>query len=152
MNNDNLINCKIAVIDGDGIICAMGRVNEARVHIKYLLDYLEETFPNVDISKLNVGMPRSYYGYIFGKLGKIIYFNDGGTGMIYFPDKVTDKQLDTINNIDLGNQKIAICFNPKNNNGNINYRMVGLEGDYNLRESMNAYMRQTRRNESRLRR
>ena len=137
--NKDVINCKIAVIDSEGVIHVMGRSNESKYHIKYLLDYLEENYSNIDISKLNIGSPRNYYGYIFGKLGNIIYFNDGGTGMIYFPDELTDKQIDVMYNLDLGNQKIAICFNFKNPS---NYRMVGLEGDYNLKDSMDAYMRQ----------
>ena len=137
--NKDVINCKTAVIDSEGVIHVMGRSNESKYHIKYLLDYLEENYSNINISKLNIGSPRNYYGYIFGKLGNIIYFNDGGTGMIYFPDELTDKQKDVMYNLDLGNQKIAICFNFKNPN---NYRMVGLEGDYNLKDSMDAYMRQ----------
>lgn len=137
--NKDVINCKTAVIDSEGVIHVMGRSNESKYHIKYLLDYLEENYSNIDISKLNIGSPRNYYGYIFGKLGNIIYFNDGGTGMIYFPDELTDKQKDVMYNLDLGNQKIAICFNFKNPS---NYRMVGLEGDYNLKDSMDAYMRQ----------
>ena len=137
--NKDVINCKTAVIDSEGVIHVMGRSNESKYHIKYLLDYLEENYSNINISKLNIGSPRNYYGYIFGKLGNIIYFNDGGTGMMYFPDELTDKQIDVMYNLDLGNQKIAICFNFKNPN---NYRMVGLEGDYNLKDSMDAYMRQ----------
>lgn len=137
--NKDVINCKTAVIDSEGVIHVMGRSNESKYHIKYLLDYLEENYSNINISKLNIGSPRNYYGYIFGKLGNIIYFNDGGTGMMYFPDELTDKQIDVMYNLDLGNQKIAICFNFKNPS---NYRMVGLEGDYNLKDSMDAFMRQ----------
>lgn len=137
--NKDVINCKTAVIDSEGVIHVMGRSNESKYHIKYLLDYLEENYPNIDISKLNIGSPRNYYGYIFGKLGNIIYFNDGGTGMMFFPDELTDAQLKTLYNLNLGNQKIAICFNFKSVD---NYRMVGLEGESNLKDSMDAYMRQ----------
>lgn len=147
--NKDVINCKTAVIDSEGVIHVMGRSNESKYHIKYLLDYFEENYSNIDISKLNIGSPRNYYGYIFGKLGNIIYFNDGGTGMMYFPDELTDKQIDVMYNLDLGNQKIAICFNFKNPN---NYRMVGLEGDYNLKDSMGAYMRMIGGRKSHLRR
>lgn len=137
--NKDVINCKTAVIDSEGVIHVMGRSNESKYHIKYLLDYLEENYSNIDISKLNIGSPRNYYGYIFGKLGNIIYFNDGGTGMMFFPDELTDAQLKTLYNLNLGNQKIAICFNFKSVD---NYRMVGLEGESNLKDSMDAYMRQ----------
>lgn len=137
--NQNVLDSKVTVIDIKGIVHAMGRVNKSRYHIKYLIDYLEENYPNIDISKLNIGSPRNYYGYIFGKLGNIIYFNDGGTGMMFFPDELTDAQLKTLYNLNLGNQKIAICFNFKSVD---NYRMVGLEGESNLKDSMDAYMRQ----------
>ena len=137
--NKDVINCKTAVIDSEGVIYVMGRSNESKYHIKYLLDYLEENYSNISIGKLNIGSPRNYYGYIFGKLGNIIYFNDGGTGMMFFPDELTDAQLKTLYNLNLGNQKIAICFNFKSVD---NYRMVGLEGESNLKDSMDAYMRQ----------
>ena len=35
--NKNEINCKTAVIDSEGVIHAMGRSNEARLNVKYLL-------------------------------------------------------------------------------------------------------------------
>ena len=140
--NQNVLDSKVTVIDIKGIVHAMGRVNKSRYHIKYLIDYLEENYPNIDISKLNIGSPRNYYGYIFGKLGNIIYFNDGGTGMMFFPDELTDAQLKTLYNLNLGNQKIAICFNFKNVDS---YRMVGLEGDSSLPEALDLYMSKIKR-------
>ena len=137
--NQNVLDSKVTVIDIKGIVHAMGRVNKSRYHIKYLIDYLEENYPNIDIQKLKIGSSRNYYGYIFSKLGDIIYFNDGGTGMMFFPDELTDAQFKTLYNLNLGNQKIAICFNFKSVD---NYRMVGLEGESNLKDSMDAYMRQ----------
>lgn len=139
----NLLDNKVAIIDSEGAIHAMGRVNEPRVHIKYLLDYIDKQYPNIDMERLNIGYPRKLYGYIFGKLGNIIYFNDGHTGMIYFPDELTLAQMNTMKSLDLGNQKIAICFNPKKIGNKINFRMVGLEGDYDLKDSMKAYERCT---------
>ena len=139
--NQNVLDSKVAVIDIKGIVHAMGRVNKSRYHIKYLIDYLEENYPNIDIQKLKLGSSRNYYGYIFSKLGDIIYFNDNGfngdTGMMFFPDELTDAQLKTLYNLNLGNQKIAICFNFKSVD---NYRMVGLEGESNLKEALNLYM------------
>lgn len=139
--NQNVLDSKVAVIDIKGIVHAMGRVNKSRYHIKYLIDYLEENYPNIDIQKLKIGSSRNYYGYIFSKLGDIIYFNDNGfngdTGMMFFPDELTDAQLKTLYNLNLGNQKIAICFNFKSVD---NYRMVGLEGESNLKEALNLYM------------
>ena len=139
--NQNVLDSKVAVIDIKGIVHAMGRVNKSRYHIKYLIDYLEENYPNIDIQKLKIGSSRNYYGYIFSKLGDIIYFNDNGfngdTGMMFFPDELTDAQLKTLYNLNLENQKIAICFNFKSVD---NYRMVGLEGESNLKEALNLYM------------
>ena len=141
-----ILDSKVAIIDSAGAVHAMGRVNKSRYHIKYLLDYLEENYPNIDIRKLKIGSSRNYYGYIFSKLGDIIYFNDkgfnGDTGMMFFPDELTDAQIQTLYDLDLGNQKIAICFNFKNVDS---YRMVGLEGDSSLPEALDLYMSKTKK-------
>ena len=63
-----ILDSKVAIIDSAGAVHAMGRVNKSRYHIKYLLDYLEENYPNIDIRKLKIGSSRNYYGYIFSKL------------------------------------------------------------------------------------
>ena len=134
-----VIDCKTAIIDSDGIVHVMGRVNEARYHIKYLLDYLNDNYPNINKSSLTLGSARDKYGYFFGKLGNILYFNDGLTGMFYFPKELTDLQLETMDNLSLGNQKVAICFDLKDN-GSINSRMVGLEGNLSVHEALEAYI------------
>ena len=136
----SLIDSKVGVIDKDGMIHAMGRVNNSKYHIKLLLNYLLEKHPTLDISKLNVGSPRNYYGYIFGKFRDIIYFNDNSTGMFYFPDELTLNQIDTLYNLDLGRQKVAICYDLKITGNNINDKMIGLDGEHSLNEALEEFM------------
>ena len=135
-----LIDSKVGIIDKDGVIHAMGRVNDSKYHVKLLLDYLLERYPTLDISKLSVGSPRNYYGYIFGKLGNIICFNDKNTAMFYFPDKLTSHQIDTLYNLDLGRQKVAICYDLKIMGNNINDKMIGLDGEHLLNEALDEFM------------
>lgn len=134
---ESLINKKVAVIDTEGNVWAMGRTNESKYHVKYLLDYLNDNYPNINKSILTLGSARDKYGYFFGLLGNIIYFNDGLTGMFYFPKELTESQLETMNNLDLGNQKVAICFNMKDNGSS---RMIGLEGESSVKEAMEVYI------------
>ena len=71
-----ILDSKVTVINSDGAIYMMGRINNSKYHVKLLLDYLKENYPSLDITKLKIGNSRNYYGYIFGRLGNIIYFND----------------------------------------------------------------------------
>ena len=140
--NKDVINCKTAVIDSEGVIHVMGRSNESKYHIKYLLDYLEENYSNINISKLNIGSPRNYYGYIFGKLGNIIYFNDLESCMIYFPDELTDKQVEIMSNLNLGNQRVAIFYNLEDYGTFIFSEYIGLDDEnyVDLKGAMNQYL------------
>lgn len=140
INIKNVIDCKVAVIDKNGSIHLFGNNSKSCLHVKCLLDYLDEVYPSLDINKLKIGSPREYYGYIFGKLGNIIYFNDGKTGMFYFPSELTDSQIETLYNLDLGNQKVALCYDGKNNGNFINYRSIGLEGDKNFNEVFDLFL------------
>lgn len=134
---ENVLNSKVAIINKDGIICLMGRNSRSCSHVKCLLDYLEKNYPSLDISKLKIGSSRDYYGYIFGKLGNVIYFNDGETGMFYFPSELTDKQVDALYNLDLGKQKAAIGYYP-NESKLIKY--LGLSGEFKLNEVFEHYL------------
>ncbi len=148
---EKIIDSKVLIIDKMGVIHALGRVNNSKYHVKLLLDYLKGNYPSLDITKLKIGSSRNYYGYIFGRLGNIIYFNDvniNGTGMFYFPDNLTEKQINTLNNLDLGNIKVAICYSPYKVKNGIEYRMIGLDGEHSLKEAIDEFMYK----ESRIRR
>ena len=60
--------------------------------------------------------------------------------MLYFPNELTDEQLQTLDNINLGNQKVGICYNLKEVGKNIMFRTIGVDNDYNLKEAMEEYM------------
>ena len=139
MKNESLINSKVAVIDEKGIVHVMGRVNESKYHIKYLLDYLDNNYFNKN--NLTIGSSRDKYGYFFGTLGNIIYFNDGLSGMFYFPNELTKAQLERMKDLDLGIQKVAICFNLKDNGYS---NMIGLDGNLSIGEAMEVYIQKDR--------
>lgn len=134
-----IINSKISIIGAEGIIYMMGRVNEQRLHVKYLLDYINSKYPNVNTSNLTIGNARDKIAYQLTSRGNIVYFNDVSFGMFYFPDNLTDEQVNTLNNIDLGNQEIAICYNLKDLGKFINFRTIGLDGDYKFDDVINEY-------------
>ena len=138
----NIVNSKVAVIDEEGQLYIMGSVNEKNSHVIRLLNYLEEKYPNVNTDSLKIGSPRDHYGYVFGKLNNIIYFNDIKFGMFYFPDEVNEMQLETLESLDLGDKKVAICYNLKENGM---FPMVGGEGDYNLNEALEVYLQRIKR-------
>ncbi len=138
-----IVNSKVAVINEEGHLYIMGSVNERQSHVSHLLNYLEEKYPSVNTDGLRSGRPRDFYGYVFGKLNHIIYFNDIKFGMFYFPDEVNEMQLETLESLDLGDKKVAICYNLKENRM---FPMVGGEGDYNLNEALEVYLQRVKRN------
>ena len=92
----NIRDSKVSIIDNDGNIHLMGKAYERKTHITHLLKFLNENYG--EIKGLKIGSSRNIYGYVFGKLGYIVYFNDSfsGTGMLYFPDEITQKQIDVL--------------------------------------------------------
>lgn len=137
---ENVINSKVSIIDENGVIYVMGRVNEPRLHVKYLLDYINLKYPNVNTNNLTVGNARDRLAYQLTMRGNIIYFNDVAFGMFYFPNELTSEQMNTINNLDLGSKKIGICYNLKDLGKFINFRTIGLEDDYNLEDAVSEYL------------
>lgn len=136
----NIRDSKVSIIDSDGNIHLMGKAYERKTHITHLLKFLNENYG--EIKGLKIGSSRNIYGYVFGKLGYIVYFNDSfsGTGMFYFPDEITQKQIDVLNDLDLGNIKVAICYNPYKVNNDIEYRMIGLDGEHTLKDALGEYL------------
>lgn len=137
MNND-LVNCKVAVIDKDGCVHMMGKSNEAESHVEYFINYLEENNPNVDVSKLNIGSVRHDIGYIFVTLGDIIYFNDLDTAFLYFPNELTEGQVDTLFKLNLNEQKVAIFYDPIDFGSFKSFTQIGNENT-NLSDALGEY-------------
>lgn len=135
-----VIDSKITIIDENGLPQMMGRVNEQRLHVKYLLDYIHLNYPKINVGNLTTGNVRERLSYQLGLLGNITYFNDMNFGMLYFPSELTDEQLETLYSIDLGNQKVGICYNLKEVGKNIMFRTIGMGNDYTLKEAVEEYM------------
>lgn len=135
-----VIDSKVTIIDESGIPHVMGKVNEQKLHVKYLLDYIHLNFPSIKTDNLTVGNARERFAYQIALFGDITYFNEMNFGMFYFPDVLTDEQLETLDNIDLGNKKVGICYNLKEVGQNIMFKTIGMGNDYTLKEAMEEYM------------
>lgn len=142
MQEKKVIDSKVALIDSEGVVHAMGEANEAGSHAIHFIDYINETYPNVDTSHLTIGSPRDRFGYILGRFGNITYFNDLDSCMIYFPDELTDAQVKTMRNLDLGNQRVVIFYNLEDYGEFICSEPIGLDSEenYNLKKAMDEYL------------
>ena len=140
MQGKKVIDSKVTLIDSKGAVYAMGMASEAGSHAIYFIDYIKKNYPDIDVSNLNIGSERHEFGYIFGKLGDIIYFNDVNTGMIYFPDELTGEQIDALYKIDLGNQKVAIFYSPIDFGSFKVFSEVGLDGEHTFKEALAEYL------------
>ena len=94
-------NPKVAIIDSDGQVYMVGRENEARLHVPYLLKLLYFKYPNIEVGSVANSNARDRLAYILVELGNVVYLNDVSFGMVYFPKELTDKQLKTIDILDL---------------------------------------------------
>lgn len=140
--------CKVALIDKNGAIYKMGEANELGSHALHFIDYLDKYYPDIDVSKLNIGSPRDRFGYILGQLGNIIYFNDLDTCMIYFPNELTDAQVETMYNIDLGNQRPVVFYDLQDLGNFIVSATIGFDDNMSLKELMDMYL-QSKKNKVR---
>lgn len=141
-------NPKVAIIDRDGQVYMVGRENEARLHVPYLLKLLHFKYPNIEVGSVANSNARDRLAYILVELGNVVYLNDVSFGMVYFPKELTDKQLKTIDILDL-DKKVLVCHSPREMGGNINFRNFGLDGDYNLQEATLEYLENTKIHERR---
>lgn len=135
-----IINSKVTIIDESGIPHVMGRVNEPSKHVKYLLDYINLNFPEIDTNNLTVGNVGERFAYQIAMFGDITYFNEMNFGVFYFPNELTEEQLETLNNIDLGNKKVGVCYNLKQVGDKIIYSPIGMGNNYTLKEALEEYM------------
>lgn len=145
-----IIDSKVTTIDESGIPHIMGRVNEQSKHVKYLLDYININHLDIDVSNLSLGNADERLAYQLALLGDITYLNGNNFGMFYFPDELTEEQLETLNNIDLGNQKVGLCFDMVEVEGNIMRKVIGMNNDCTLRIALEEYL--TRKNTKNFRR
>lgn len=134
---------KVAIIDSDGQVYMVGKENEARLHVPYLLKLINFKYPNIKTGSITNINARDRLAYILVELGNVVYLNDVNFGMVYFPKKLTDKQLSTIDLLDL-DKKVLACYNPKEIGDKINFRTFGLDGDYDLQGATLEYLKNTK--------
>ncbi len=135
-----IIDSKVALIDKDGIIHTMGDFNEAGSHAAYFIDYINKNYPGLNTNHLSIGSPRDRFGYIMGKFGNIIYFNDVDSCMIYFPDELTDRQLDVMNNLNLDDQRVSLFYDLQDLGEFVISKQIGLDECNNISQVMNQYL------------
>ena len=136
--------CKVALIDDKGNINMMGKVGDPTFHVDYLFEYFNETYPSEpELSLLTDEYRRDVYAYHFGNFGYIVFYNNVHEGlkygMFYFPNNLSKEQIKVLESLDLGDEMVAICFDPTDFGSFVNYEIVGANGEYNLSEAMNAY-------------
>ena len=141
--NQKVIDSKVTIIDESGIPHAMGKVNEPSKHVKYLLDYINLNCLDINVGSLTDGNAGELLAYYIAKIGDITYFNEDGFGMFYFPDNLTDEQLETLDNIDLGYKKVGICYGLKLVGKNVMHFTIGMANDMTLKEAMEEYINKT---------
>lgn len=139
--------CKVALIDDNGNINTMGKAGDGTFHVDYLFDFFNKTYSSApELSLLTDEYRRDVYAYHFGNFGYVVFYNhvyDGlKYGVFYFPNNLSRQQVAVLENLDLGDEKIAICFDPTDFGSFVNFEMIGADGEYNLSEAMNEYFEQ----------
>ncbi len=140
----NIGECKVALIDYNGNIKMMGKAGDPTFHVDYLFEYFNETYPSEPKLKLLMDeYRRDVYAYHFGNFGYVVFYNhihEGFKyGMFYFPTGLSKEQEVVLENLDLDDEIVAICFDPTDFGSFVNYEMVGADGEYRLSEAMNEY-------------
>lgn len=140
MNQSEELKCKAIVIDRNGKAYYMQSMDEGLYHGEALLAYIKEKYPEAhEFDDLEVDSNRTIFAYRLGLYGDAVYYNVGSSGVIYLPNDVTDEQIDTIYNFDLGNQIIELGYNPEYY-GFPCYKTIGMGGSLTLKEVMDRYI------------
>ena len=136
----NALDSRVVIIDKDGTPHYLGSVKEIEFHGEYIMDYIKEYFPSdKEFDGLDIGTTRDKFGYHLGNVGKATYFNGESYGVIYLPDDISDAQIESVYNLNLGNQPVMIGFNPEDY-GFICYKTIGINNDYTLKDAMDEYL------------
>lgn len=141
---EDITNCKVVLIDREGAIYKMGKVGDGIFHVDYLYDFLEDNYSDDPIfSTLKDEYRRDVYAFHFGNLGYVVFYNsvhEGfGYGMFYFPSDLTMAQKDVINNLNLGDEKVAICYDLENFGSFVHSNIIGEDGEHSLQDAMEEY-------------
>lgn len=136
----SILNSKVSIIDENGQIYLIGRVNEKNSHVKCMLAYANYKYPGIVIDKLYEGNSRDRIALALGQFGDIIYLNDNNFGVFYFPNNINSKQLETLFNLNLGKQKVGIFYDLKDIGKNVFSKTIGDSFDYNLQEAISEFL------------
>lgn len=150
---EDVIKCKVALIDRDGVINTMGQVGDGKFHVDYLYEYMEKNYhDSAEFSLLKDEYRRDVFAYHLGNFGYIVFYNSVHEGlkygMLYFPSELTDKQLETISNLNLGDEKIAICYDLEDFGSFVHSNIIGEDGEHSLNDAMEEYVNAKHKNNS----
>ena len=141
---ENISKCKVALIDQSGKVDAMGTVGDGIFHVDYLYDYINDKYYNdPEFSSLENEYRRDVFAFHLGNYGYVVFYNGISEGfqygMFYFPKELTAEQLKTMRNLDLGNQKVAVCYDLEDFGTFIHSNMLGEDGSSTLKEVLDEY-------------
>ncbi len=142
---NDLANCKVALIDHDGNINKMGQIGDGIFHVDYLYEYIEKNFIGEDeLTNLNDEMRRDVFAFHLGNFGYIVIYNDVVDGleysMFYFPNEISSKQVNVINELNFDRKKVAICYDPVDFGKFVHFFIIGEDGNQSLKEVFNEYL------------
>lgn len=135
---------KIMVIDSSGACYLVGKVNEAKSHVKSLLSFINYKYKNLHIDSLTSGNARDNLVYLLTSFGNVVYLNDVHFGMFYFPNELSERQINSLYSLDMDDQKVAICYNLRQVGNLVNFRTIGIDNDYTLKGAILKYLEETK--------
>lgn len=137
--------CKVALIDEKGNINMMGNAGDATFHVDYLYEYLGENHSeDFEVPSLAEEFRRDIFAYHLGTLGYIVFYNqiyEGFKyGVFYFPNDISENQLEIVKSLDLKDEKIAIAYNPTYFGSFVHFEMIGEDGEHVLADAIEDYL------------
>lgn len=143
--------CKVALIDREGAIYEMGKVDDGTFHVDYLYEFMKNNYSDDPIfSSLEEEYRRDVFAFHLGNLGYVVFYNSLHEGfkygMFYFPGDLTKAQRDVIDNLNLGNEKVAICYDLENFGSFVHSNIIGEDGEHSLQDAMEEYSSMKQRN------
>lgn len=135
MGND-LINCKVAIIDKNGVIHMMGQMGDGQLHVSLFKKYISETYGNILKINIDDQTPREEVCYYLVELGNVIYTNDYLFSSFYFPSNLSEKQFETLENLELGEMIVGINYECDDNR----HEYIGDDGEHDFKMAFAEYL------------
>lgn len=140
---DDITNCKVVVINPSGLLHKLGFIWDGFLHLDLLRRYISCDYPN-ELKGLDVQNGRLDFVLRLCKRGNIVFFNDYIFAQFYFPDRLTDEQVNILNNLELGEVPTAIYYNVNDNNGIMPNNFFGNDYDALYSDVLNTYLENER--------